>query len=214
MVSSGQYYSVAMMAMFLLFGASYGAKFMLLEKRNFTLQRQQMSGLSPAGIVIGKLAIIFIIALMQIMLMIATSTLLFKVYWGDPVVVLMLTLLVSFGVTGLGSILAAISLKIDSLKAINVMESGIFQFVALFGGSYFPIYLMPDWFQKMSKIILNGATLDAYHKNMMGAPLADMFPSMLSIVLNGVVFMTIGLFMISKPPKKDELSPSGEEVVI
>jgi|LGVF01.1.fsa_nt_gb ABC-type multidrug transport system permease subunit len=213
MVNSGQYYSVAMMAMFLLFGASYGAKFMLEEKKNFTLQRQYVGGLSAIKIVFGKMAIIYIIAFMQISLMIITSTLGFRVYWGNPVEVFLLTLLSSFGVMGLGSILAVISLKIDSLKAINILESGIFQVVALFGGSYLPIYMMPDWLQSVSKIILNGAILDAYLKVMMDAPLNDILFSLLSIILNGVVFIIIASCMISKGIKNKVLSLTKDEVV-
>lgn len=197
-VGSGQYYSVAMMTMFLLFGASYGAKFMLIEKKEYTLQRQKVAGLSERKIVFGKLAIIFLIAIIQICIMIGTSHFIFKVYWGNPISVILLTLLVSIGVTGMGAILAAISLKMDSLKAINILESGIFQVLALFGGSYFPLYLMPDWFKTASKILLNGAALDSYHKIMMNAPVNEYIFSLMSILLNGILFLAIGLIIISR----------------
>lgn len=201
MVSSGQYYSTAMMAMFLLFGASYGAKFMLLEKKEFTLQRQKTAGVSDVKIVIGKLVLIYLIALMQITIMILTSTLGFKVYWGEPIAVVWVTLLVAFAITGFGAILAAISLKMDNLKAINIMESGIFQVIALFGGSYFPLFFMPVWFQVISKILINGAALDAYQKVMMDAPAKEIMPAMLSLILNAIVFFIIGLLIINRQPK-------------
>lgn len=195
-VNSAQYYSVAMMAMFLLFGASYGAKFMLEEKKKFTLQRQTVAGLKTTKIIAGKMLLIFAIAVLQISMMILTSSIGFNVYWGSPIYVLLLTCLTAFSVTGFGAILAAVSLKMDSLKALNLFESGIFQVLALFGGSYFPLYLMPGWFQTVSKLLLNGAALDAYHKLMMGAPLEDMLPGLLSLFVNGIVFLMIGLLMI------------------
>lgn len=197
-VNSAQYYSVAMMAMFLLFGASYGAKFMFEEKKKFTLQRQMMAGIMPRRIVFGKMVLIFCIALLQISMMILTSVIGFQVYWGNPLHVLLLTLLVAFAITGFGSILAAVSLKMDSIKALNLFESGIFQIVALFGGSYFPLYLMPGWFKIASKLLINGAALDGYHKLMMGASLNQMLPGLLSLALNGAVFLTIGLILIGK----------------
>lgn len=195
-VNSAQYYSVAMMAMFLLFGASYGAKFMLEEKKKFTLQRQMMAGIMPTKIIIGKVSLIFCIAILQISMMILTSTIGFQVYWGNPVHVILLTLLVAFAVMGFGSILAALALKMDSLKALNIFESGIFQVIALFGGSYFPLFLMPVWFRIVSKTLLNGAALDAYHKLMMGASFEQILPALLSLALNGIVFLVIGLSII------------------
>jgi len=201
-VNSGQYYSVAMMSMFLLFGASHGAKFLLTEKKRFTLQRQVMSGISFWQVVRGKLVIIYMIVLMQIGIMIGTSILLFKVYWGKPLNVFLLTLLVAFGITGLGTIFSAISLKANSLKTVNILESGLFQLVALFGGSYFPIYLMPDWFRTISKLLINGAALDAYLKIMMDVKWTEIIPSLLSIAINGVVFLVIGFLIIRFETKK------------
>jgi len=214
MVNSGQYYSTAMMAMFLLFGASYGAKFMLEEKRDFTLQRQQSAGIHPTTIVLGKLALIFIIAVMQITLMILTSTIGFKVYWGEPIQIVFVTIITALAVTGFGSLLAAISLKAGNFKALNMMESGIFQILALFGGSYFPLFLMPDWFKWISRLLLNGAALEAYQKVMMGAPLNEMLPSLTSLMLNGIVFLTIGMIIIQRQPKNTLIPVSGEEVSI
>lgn len=210
-VTSGQYYSTAMMAMFLLFGASYGAKFMLQEKRDFTLQRQQSAGISSAKIVFGKLALIFCIAVMQIALMIATSTIGFGVYWGKPLSLVVVTLLTAIAVTGFGTLLAAVSLKAGDLKVLNMMESGIFQILALFGGSYFPLFLMPEWFKWISRILLNGAALDIYQKVMMDAPMIELLPSALSLFINAAVFLSIGMFIIVKAPK-NTIAVSQEEV--
>lgn len=212
-VNSGQYYSTAMMAMFLLFGASYGAKFMLVEKRNFTLQRQASAGISSNKIVFGKLALIFLIAVMQIGLMILTSTVGFKVYWGEPIEIILVTVITALAVTGFGTLLSAVSLKAGDFKALNLMESGIFQVLALFGGSYFPLFLMPDWFKWISRALLNGAALEAYQKVMMDAPFVEMIPSLTSLLLNGLVFLGIGMFMINNQPK-NSLIPVKEEVVL
>ncbi len=212
-VNSGQYYSTAMMAMFLLFGASYGAKFMLIEKRNFTLQRQQSAGISSTQIIIGKLALIFVIAVLQITLMILTSTIGFGVYWGEPLQIILVTLVTASAVTGFGTLLSAVSLKAGDFKALNMMESGIFQVLALFGGSYFPLFLMPDWFKWISRALLNGAALEAYQKVMMSAPLVEMLPSLMSLMINGLVFLTIGMMMIHRQPK-NSLIPVKDEVVL
>ena len=212
LVNSGQYYSTAMMAMFLLFGASYGAKFMLLEKRNYTLQRQQSAGISSTMIVFGKLALIFIIVIMQISLMIITSKFGFGVYWGKFSQLVMATVVVAFAVTGFGTLLSALSLKAGDLKLVNVLESGLFQILALFGGSYFPLFMMPDWFQWISRILLNGAALEIFQKVMMEASLQEMLPSMISLMLNGIVFMIIGLIIISN--RKSHHSVQLEEVAV
>lgn len=199
-VTSAQYYSVAMMAMFILFGASYGSKFMLIEKKKFTLQRQQVAGISPFKLLVGKMVIIFCVGLLQISAMILTSHLGFKVYWGKPSMVVLVTLLTAFAVMGFGTILAGLALKADNFKVLNLLESGVFQVVALFGGSYFPIFLMPLWFQTISKLLINGAALDVYLKVMMDAPFKDLLPGILSLGLNGLVFLSIGLWIVFHDP--------------
>ena len=186
--------------MFILFGASYGSKFMLIEKQRFTLQRQQVAGVSPFKLVLGKLVIIFCVGLLQIVAMILTSIIGFKVYWGDPALVVVLTLLTSFAVMGFGTILAGLALKANNFKALNLLESGAFQIIALFGGSYFPIFLMPGWFQTVSKILLNGAALDVYLKVMMDAPFKDIVPGIISLGINGLLFLSIGLWVIYHDP--------------
>lgn len=55
---------------------------------------------------------------------------------------------------------------------------------------------MPEWFQTISKVLLNGAALDTFLKVMMDAPLKDMLPGILSLALNGFLFMGVGLGMI------------------
>lgn len=197
-VNSGQYYSVAMMTMFLLFGASYGARFMLIEKMKFTLQRQIVAGVSSFRLVSGKMALIFCIAILQIALMMLTSIIGFKVYWGEPIFVMLYTLLVAFAITGFGAFLSALALKMDNVKALNILESGLFQVIALFGGSYLPLYQMPEWFQSVSKIILNGAALDGYHNLMIGAPIKEMLPGLISLMLNGVVFTVLGIILMRR----------------
>lgn len=72
--------------------------------------------------------------------MILTSSLGFNVYWGNPSYLIVLVLLTAFAVTGFGTLLTAIALKADSFRAVNMLESGVFQVIALFGGSYFPIF--------------------------------------------------------------------------
>lgn len=211
LVDSGQYYSTAMMAMFLLFGASYGGKFMLAEKKDFTLQRQQSAGIPATRIVAGKMALIFLIAVMQISLMILTSSIGFNVYWGKPISIVLVTIITAFAVTGFGSLLAAVSLKADNYKTLNMMESGIFQVLALFGGSYLPLFLMPVWFKWISRALLNGAALEAFQKVMMDAPLKDMMPSLISLGLNTIVFLTVGLLMIHRQANKTLLAV-GKEV--
>ena len=199
-VSRGQYYSVAMMAMFILFGASYGSKFMLLEKRRFTLQRQKVAGVSPFSLLVGKLALIFLVGIIQIFAMILTSSLGFNVYWGNPGILIVLVLLTAFAVMGFGTLLAAIALKADSFRAVNMMESGVFQVIALFGGSYFPIFLMPDWFQAISKVLLNGVALNTFLNLMMDVPVKEMLPGIISLLINGLLFLGLGLGMIYFTP--------------
>jgi hypothetical protein len=47
----------------------------------------------------------------------------------------------------------------------------------------------------------------------MSAPLSEMLPSLMSLMINGLVFLTIGMMMIHRQPK-NSLIPVKDEVVL
>jgi len=167
-ISSSDYYAAAMLTMFILFAAGHGGRMLLEEKENSTYQRMMVAGTSRQGILAGKFFVIFIIALLQITIMTAFSYLVLKVEWGNFLSVAVIGIAAAFAVSGVGATVAAATYRAGNYKMANIFETGIIQTMALLGGSFFPIDILPAVFQKLSFLSLNGIALKAYQKTMMG----------------------------------------------
>lgn len=197
-LSGFQYYTIAMTAMFILFTAGEGGKLLLEEKDKLTYQRMTMAGVSKSKIALGKFFTIFTFALIQIGIMIAYSSLALKVDWGNPITVGIITLCVVFSIAGLGTMLAAISFKSGNYKMADVFQSIFVFMLSALGGSFLPIDMMPEFIQKLSNYIPNGAALKAYNKAMLGSGLEDIFSFLIILVVLGVVFTTIAIYFLNR----------------
>ncbi|WP_300688097.1 ABC transporter permease [Acidaminobacter sp.] len=194
-VDSKGYYTVAMMSMFLLFTAALGGYLLLEEKRQLTYDRQRAAGLSRWSILLGKLALIDAVALIQILLMIVWSTLIFRISWGSPAALAVITLATVLGIGGLGLLFMTVAAAFDNIMISKVFENGLNQVLALVGGAYIPIETMPALIQKVALIPINGVILKVYLYNMMGYSLPELMPYVGLILLNGLVFSVAGILV-------------------
>jgi ABC-2 type transport system permease protein len=81
-ITSADYYAAAMLTMFILFEAGHGGRMLLEEKENSTYQRMMTAGISKLLILAGKMITVFLIALIQITVMMIFSHFALNVIWG------------------------------------------------------------------------------------------------------------------------------------
>ncbi|HYF83785.1 MAG TPA: ABC transporter permease [Clostridia bacterium] len=195
-ISSFDYYAVAMLAMFILFAASHGGRMLLEEKENITYQRMIIAGTTKLGILAGKFFTVFLIALLQMGIMIAFSHFVLKVQWGGTTPILLISLSAAFAIAGIGSALAAATYKAGNYKMASIFETAFIQTMALLGGSFFPIDIMPSIFQKLSVISVNGVVLKAYLKIMRGYGTAEVMSHIAILASIGVLFALLSLIIL------------------
>ncbi|MTI68678.1 MAG: ABC transporter permease [Firmicutes bacterium] len=197
-ISSFSYYAVAMATMFILFAAGYGSRTLLEEKENITYQRMVISGTSKFKILAGKYFTIFTLALIQIVTMVIFSSILLKANWGSFPLVMLISLCVVFAIAGLGILIAVITYKIGNYKVANVFESAIIQVMALLGGSFIPVEVMPEFIQNLGSFTINGLALKSYIKVMMGYGINEIFSSLLTLLIIGVIFIIISVTLLKR----------------
>jgi len=195
-ISSADYYAAAMLTMFILFAAGHGGRMLLEEKENFTYQRMMAAGTSKLGILAGKFLVVFFIALLQIMVMTVFSRFALKVVWGDPIPVVLVGFTATLAVAGIGAAVAAATYRAGNYKMANIFETGVIQTMALLGGSFFPIDILPAAFQKLSVLSLNGIALKAYQKTMMGYGMEAVLGYAGILTGIGLVFAIIAVFIL------------------
>jgi len=196
-VNSADYYSVGMMTMFILFAASHGGRMLLEEKDNQTYQRMAVAGTTKFELLSGKLMTVFLIALFQITVMITYTHYALKVEWGNLGAVVLISITAAFAVAGLGSFVGALTYKAGNYKMANIFESAILQVMALLGGSFFPIDVMPEFMKNLSFLSLNGIALKAYLKVITGYVISDILNYILILAATGIVFTVAAIFILN-----------------
>ena len=197
-IKSSDYYAVAMMTMFILFAAGQGGRMLLEEKDNQTYQRMVVADITKTHILAGKFIAVFLIASIQITIMLIYSYFALKVKWGDVSSVIVLSLTSAFSVAGLGIFIASITYRAGNYRIANLFENVIIQVMALLGGSFFPLDLMPEAIQKLSFISLNGLALKAYLKIIRGYSFEDISRYILILALTGILFTIAGVIAFNK----------------
>lgn len=195
-VNSADYYAVGMMTMFILFAAGMGGRMLLEEKDNQTYQRMFIAGTSKLEILSGNFMTVFFIALLQITIMITFTHFALNVQWGNIVSVILISLASSFSVAGLGSFVGALTYKAGNYKMANMFESAIIQVMALLGGSFFPIDVMPEFMQNLSFLSLSGVAIKSYLKNITGYAVADILNYIWILIAMGAVFTVAAVVVL------------------
>jgi len=197
-IKSSEYYTSAMITMFILFAAGQGGRMLLEEKDNQTYQRMVIADISKTHILAGKFFTIFLLASIQIIIMLVYSYFALKVRWGDAGSVAVLSAASAFAVAGLGIFIASITYRAGNYRLANAFESVVIQVMALLGGSFFPLDLMPEIIQNLSVFSLNGIAMKGYLKIKMGYNFAGILSNVLILAATGILFIIAGVILFNK----------------
>lgn len=198
--SSFQYYSVAMMAMFSLYVTGFGGRALIEEKDTHTLKRLKVAGKSLEQLVLSNFIRIIIIVVIQSVLMILYSSLVLKVDYGNLVNMIMPIFLSAVSVGTLGMLISVITLVSGSYTFANVFEYGIVNLMALVGGSFVPVQILPKVFQKAGMFSINGNTLGLYLNAIAGEPMSGNYKYLINLFVMDILFAGTGwtILRISK----------------
>ncbi|KNF08207.1 ABC-type multidrug transport system, permease component [Gottschalkia purinilytica] len=197
-LSSFQFYSVGMATMFIIYTVSQGGMLSLEEKRNLTYQRMVIAGMSRFNILMGKFFTIFLLAIVQMSLIIGFTSILFKVDWGNMLHVMMVTLSLIFAVAGLGTLTSVLAFKWESDKMVNAFDTIVANLMAILGGSMFPLEAFPKFLQSFRYLTLNGLGIEAYQNVMLGNSIEKIRTPLLLLISIGTIFILIATFFAKK----------------
>jgi ABC-2 type transport system permease protein len=161
-VTSLDYYALSMTAMFLMFGAMYGAFSTIRERREQTMARMLASPTPRSAVVGGKMLGIFALGVAQFVALYVFTRFVLHVQWGaDPIA----TLLVAFGevaaVTGLATLISSLA---KSERGVGGIGPVVVQIQALVGGAFFPVTVLPSWLQWVRFLSVVGWTIEGWRR--------------------------------------------------
>lgn len=186
-LSAMQYYSAAMLAMYILFVGSLGTSSMLQEREDGTFNKLFTTTTSKFEILSGKVFGVFFLGIFDVVILIAFTKLIFNVSWGNSLPgLIVLSLAMIFAACGFSIFL---SLIFKTSKSVSLTSAVIIMIMAFIGGSMYPLSQMPAIMQNASKSMLNNWALRGYLSLMMGGNFG-------SIVIPSIVLLVIGILLL------------------
>jgi ABC-2 type transport system permease protein len=182
----------AIAMIFLGFGASQGVRSLIAEEEMGTLGRLNAGPLLATTILTGKLLGAFLIALLQFGLLLLAGVLIFQVYWGDPLGVAVLALVVVLAFTGLGLLIAVIAK--DQAQA-NTLSTAVTLVFSLIGGNLLPARQFPTWLQQIAQITPNYWGMEGFVKLGLAQPLRSLTTEIGVLAAMSLALFTLGVLL-------------------
>ncbi|MGE7186756.1 ABC transporter permease [Peribacillus sp. NPDC006672] len=193
-VTSMQYYAAAMLAMFLLFNVTLGAKSIIQERHTETLARLNSTPTSKYGILVGKFLGTLYFAFIQFCLFYIATSIFFNVNWGENKGQVIVTgFAYSLAVAGLSMLLAAF---ITQEKTADLISGIGIQIFAIIGGSMLPIYVFPESFKPISAFTPNNWALSSFLDIMSGVGWSELLSSLIILGAIGFVSLLVGVWRL------------------
>lgn len=171
-VNGASYFGPAMAIFFLFFTTSFAARSLLAEREQGTMPRILAAPVRKASLIVGKALTAFFVGVTSLAVMFVTFGLLLKVSWGDPLAIIVLSVTTVLAVMGVTAVVQTLARTQEQADAMSQMVS---VFLALVGGSFFPIFQMPDVMQRIAVIAPNAWALRGFTDIIYdGATLADL----------------------------------------
>jgi ABC-2 type transport system permease protein len=181
------YFVPSMSIFFLMFAVFDGTASILEEERDGTLHRLMTTPTSRVAVILGKIGGAFLSGILQFMVLVLVSALVFKVDWGsEPAAMGLLVLGTVAAATSLGALVASFA---RNNNQANVLGTAITLVFAILGGNFVDYRALPEWLTPLSKATINRWAMEGFvNLTLGGQGLAD-------VALNiGVLFGLAAVF--------------------
>jgi len=189
------YMAPGMALLFLMFTVTYGGRSFLAERRQRTLQRMLTSPTALPQVLAGKMLGTYLTGVMQLLILIGGSSLLFNLRWGDFWGVLALILLATFAATGWGLLITAFA---RTPGQVSTYGSAIMLVFGIMGGSFIDLSMLPDFVRLVSRITPNAWALDGFTILGLGGGLSDLTRPLLGLFALGCVLFILAVLRFSR----------------
>jgi ABC-2 type transport system permease protein len=182
------YFAPAMALLFLMYAVTLGARTLLSERREGTLARMMAAPVTPAQVLGGKIAGIFLGGFIQLAALIALTTILFRLNWGDPLGVFLLVFAAALAATGWGLLIASASTNSGQISNMGMALTLIF---GILGGSFVPNLQMGSVMDWLSRITPNRWAMDGFIALASGEGLSAVLLPVSALLLMAVILFAV-----------------------
>ncbi len=180
--------------MFVLLGTTAAATSLLEERERGTLRKLQTLPISRLSILGGKMLSNFLTALFQMFVLFLVGHFAFGMWVGNSILGL-ITLIVAtaFAATGLAMLIASVCKTRAQASGVSLL---IVLSMSALGGSWWPLYIVPEWLQTVAHVTLTAWSMSAFNNLLIyGEGMASILPSISVLFGMGVVFLFLSVRM-------------------
>ncbi len=177
-----------MALMFLMYNVTAGGVSFLIERRKYTLQRNLVSPTHGYQIIFGKSVGIFLRGFAQVLILVVTSALLFRLNWGNWLATLVLIAFSTYGALGWGMFLTSF---LKTPAQVSSTGSAIGLLFGLLGGGFLPMTTMPEWLKTVAKISPNAWGSQGFTILAAGGSLVDLKAVLLVLFVMGTLLLAL-----------------------
>ncbi|MGE5614766.1 MAG: ABC transporter permease [Bacillota bacterium] len=159
-VSPAEYFTAALITVFMLFAGMPGMKMMVMERSSGISKRLRSTPVKMRDIVLSKLIVSILLLILQFGTVIVLTSVFFKNHWGAPAE----RIFMHFGAI----ILAACSWSVfvaavsPTPASADITGSLGIILMAVAGGSIYPLYSMPRLIRSISVLTINKWAMDGF----------------------------------------------------
>lgn len=188
-VTTGAYYAIGMMVMFMLTYAVNRAGAMVRDKQGDLYRRMMASPASRYAIAGGHFASNFVILVLYGATLLVCFRFVLNIHLGPVYQVAMILIAYALALAGIA---VAVGSWIDNLRIMDSIGQIGGQIAAILGGSFYPIYGFPQLMQLVGRILPNGRVLTVMVNCVMGMQTRSLLVPIAYLVCLGVVFGFVG----------------------
>lgn len=189
-IDAMQYYSIAMIVMFSIITGFTLIHGIVDEKLNNTLFRIKSTPTLNIQYALGKLIGIIFAVVLQMILVIIITSLVFSMKWGNVFEILLITVVYAFSI---GTMIFLCGLIAKDQSSVSSMSAPIGYGFSFLGGSFISKDALPDSLKFVQQIIPNGKAINSYLAICQGKGIGTIYMDLLELILIGVVFLVIAL---------------------
>ena len=178
------------LTMFIFFAAALSAEAIARERKNQTLERLLTNGVLRESIIFGKFLMGAYRGVMQVVVLWGVGIVAFGIDLGSsPLAVILVSLAIVFTSSAFGVMLAALVRTAEGASSAGVLASLV---LAPLGGSWWPLFITPDWMQALGKLTPHGWANTAFNNLMLfDADFGDVVMNMVAVAAFGVAFLIV-----------------------
>jgi len=178
--------------MFVLLGTASAAAALIEERENGTLRKLQTLPINPMSILGGKMLSNFLTATLQCIILFAVGHFVFGMWLGKSMLGLLLVILcTAFAATGLAMLLAALCKTRSQANGVSIL---LVLTMSALGGSWWPLYIVPEWMQTAAHVTLTAWAMDGFNNLLIYSKgLSDVLLPASVLFGMGVVFLGIAV---------------------